>query len=324
MNLLAVALSKVWETFSVNWPLLLLSAVVATAMKAYVDQRRVAAALRHHQGLGVFGATGLAVTTPLCSCGTTAVVLGMMATTFPWAPIVAFMVASPLTSPQELIYSAGLFGWSFALVFFVASVLLGLAGGLVAHLAERRGWLADQARFRPIAGGSPATEGGAAQRVAIERAATQGAAGTAATQTRPDARRLLKEFGKVGAQLLVFFFVFAFVGYVLNGLIPASWMTKLFGSGHVYGVPLASILGVPLYVNTEASLPLARSLLDLGMSPGALLAFLITGAGTSIGAIAGALAIAKWRVVGIVVGTLLVGSILIGYAYNAAHALGWL
>ncbi|MHB9059344.1 MAG: permease [Bacillota bacterium] len=128
----------------------------------------------------------------------------------------------------------------------------------------------------------------------------------------PDSRRFVQGF------------VFAFIGYILNGLIPAAWMTKLFGSGHIYGVPLAAILGLPLYINTEASLPLARSLVDLGMSPGALLAFLITGAGTSIGAIAGAGTIAKWRVVGIVVGTLLIGSIILGYAYNGIHALGWL
>ena len=65
----------------------------------------------------------------------------------PWAPIVAFMVASPLTSPQELVYSAGLFGWPFALAFFAASIVLGLAGGWIAAVFERRGWLANQTRF---------------------------------------------------------------------------------------------------------------------------------------------------------------------------------
>ena len=52
------------------------------------------------------------------------------------------------------------------------------------------------------------------------------------------------------------------------------------------------------------------------MSQGAALAFLITGAGTSIGALGGALTIARWRVIGIVIGTLWVGSILVGFAYN--------
>ncbi len=63
-------------------------------------------------------------------------------------------------------------------------------------------------------------------------------------------------------------------------------------------------------------LPLFRAMLEGGMSQGAALAFLITGAGTSIGAIGGALTIARWRVIGIVIGTLWVGSILLGFAYN--------
>ncbi|HRQ22925.1 MAG TPA: hypothetical protein PLF42_05775, partial [Anaerolineales bacterium] len=63
-------------------------------------------------------------------------------------------------------------------------------------------------------------------------------------------------------------------------------------------------------------LPLARALMDAGMSQGAVLAFLITGAGTSIGAVAGALTIARWRIVGLVVGTLFIGAVLFGYGYN--------
>ncbi len=57
-------------------------------------------------------------------------------------------------------------------------------------------------------------------------------------------------------------------------------------------------------------------MLDSGMSQGAALAFLITGAGTSMGAVGGALTIARWRVLAIVVGTLWAGSMLIGLAYN--------
>jgi uncharacterized membrane protein YraQ (UPF0718 family) len=58
-------------------------------------------------------------------------------------------------------------------------------------------------------------------------------------------------------------------------------------------------------------------MLDGGMSHGAALAFLITGAGTSLGAIGGALTIARWRVIAIVIGTLWVGSIVVGILYNA-------
>lgn len=301
-DLLLQALSKTWATLLTNWPLLLISALVAAYLKLYLDQRRVGEFLKRNQGAGVFGATLVAVTTPLCSCGTTAVILGMMANLLSWAPIVAFMVASPLTSPAQFFYSAGLFGWSFAAAFFLASIVLGLLGGLVAYLAEKRGWLENQTRFRPITGGSLDT---------LEAVQTGSAAGSKAT-----ASDFARESGRIGGQLLLFFFGFAFIGYVLNGLIPTAWVSSLFGSGQTYGVALAATLGLPLYINTEASMPLVRSFIEMGMSPGAALAFLITGAGTSIGAITGALTIARWRVVGLVIGVLWVGAILFGYLYN--------
>jgi uncharacterized membrane protein YraQ (UPF0718 family) len=118
-------------------------------------------------------------------------------------------------------------------------------------------------------------------------------------------------------RLLPMFLAFTAIGYLINDLIPTAWITSLFGSGHAYSVPLAATLGLPFYVNGEASLPLVAAMLNAGMSSGAALAFLITGAGTSIGAIAGAMTIARWRVVGLVIATLWLGAILCGFAYDA-------
>jgi uncharacterized protein len=129
-------------------------------------------------------------------------------------------------------------------------------------------------------------------------------------------RMFIDEVVNVSKRLLPLFIGFTFIGYFINGLIPAAWITSLFGAGHAYGVPLAATLGLPFYINTEASLPLVRAMLDSGMSQGAALAFLITGAGTSIGALGGALTIARWRVIAIVIGTLWVGSILLGLGFD--------
>jgi hypothetical protein len=68
-------------------------------------------------------------------------------------------------------------------------------------------------------------------------------------------------------------------------------------------------------------MPLVRAFMDAGMSQGAALAFLITGSGTSIGALAGALTIARWRVIAIVLGTLVTGAILLGLAYDLLLAM---
>ncbi len=300
-------LLQVWHTVTVNWPFLAASAVITGVLKVYVDQDRVAAFLQRNRKSGVLISTGVAVTTPLCSCGTTAIILGMMAGSMPWAPIVAFMVASPLTSPQELVFSVGLFGWPFALAFFIASIILGLLGGTAAYIMETRGWLANQARFKSISGASGAT---------VQKQTTL------ITASKTSWQDLIKETVVAARRLAIFFLAFAFIGYFLNNLIPSAWISSLFGEGHIYGVPLAAVIGIPFYFNTEASMPLARTLLDAGMSQGAVLAFLITGAGTSVGAIVGALTIARWRVVGLVIGTLFVGAVAFGYVYNTLLALG--
>ena len=75
-------------------------------------------------------------------------------------------------------------------------------------------------------------------------------------------------------------------------------------------------LGLTFYINSEASLPLVRAMIDNGMSQGAALAFMISGAGTSIGAITGALTIALWRMVALVVATLWIGAMLSGLVFN--------
>jgi uncharacterized membrane protein YraQ (UPF0718 family) len=129
-------------------------------------------------------------------------------------------------------------------------------------------------------------------------------------------RSFIQEIYDISKRLLPLFFAFTFVGYLLNGLIPTAWITSLFGAGHAYSIPLAATLGLPFYINSEVSLPLVRAMLESGMSQGAALAFLITGAGTSMGALGGMLTIARWRVIAVVIGTLWLGSTLLGFAYN--------
>lgn len=380
LSLVIESIDKVWLTLQHNWLFLAVSVLIGAVLKLYVNAEKVATYLRRYQRTGVLVATATAVATPLCSCGTTAVVLGMMASSLPWAPIVAFMVASPLTSPEGLIYSAGLFGWPFAWAFYLTSILLGLAGGWVASVIESRGWLEGQTRFaeqKTAACDCRATAPvsvPADHLISLEMPVLQfSAAGTAsccamdfpldATTSRsmladtacmcqeprsvsagkpthsigsnlpykgetsprdanaPAAgpitlRSFLKELYVSGKHLLGMFLGFAFIGYFMNGLIPPGWVAALFGGNHIYNVPLAATLGLPFYINSEASLPLVRGLLDSGMSQGAALAFLIAGAGTSIGAISGALTIARWRVIALVVGVLWIGAMLSGLAFD--------
>lgn len=369
---------QVWTAFVHNWPYLTISILMAVGLKLLLDPEKAKAFLLRHNRVGILGATAVAVATPFCSCGTTAVLLGMMASSMPWAPIIAFMVSSPLSSPEGMVYSAGLFGWPFAIFYFTGSIILGLAGGLIGDILEKRNWLVNQSRYESsanrqsekpavstcgcgsaaipaaVSSASPLNRNKSISRIEMKpyRAAPASAAAACcpgsptqvvvsacscgsgtdepqAVQQQPAAsartinlKTVPRDIWDTGKRLLWMFFAYAFIGYVLNNLIPSAWVSTLFGATNVYSVPLAATLGIPLYINSEASIPLVRALIDGGMSQGAAMAFLITGSGTSIGAFMGALAIARWKVIAIVVGTLWVGAILLGYLYNLLLVAG--
>jgi uncharacterized membrane protein YraQ (UPF0718 family) len=311
--LLERVLADVVGTFAATWPFLLLSVAAAAALTVYVGTERLGRWLRRRTSVAVGSAVGVATATPFCSCGTTAVALGMMATAAPWAPIVAFMVASPLTSPSELLLSAGLLGWPFALMFFGGTVVVGLAAGLITHVVERAGWLADQARMASSCStpscGTPATPG--------PPVLSMGPGAAAITEIGPLWRRWrLDAFGqelvRTGRRMLLFFVGFTALGYLAIEAIPTAWLQGALGGDSPWAIVVAALAGIPMYLNTEGSLPLLAGLMDGGMGPGPAMAFLVTGAGTSIGALAGMLVIARRRVVALTVGILLTGAVLLG------------
>jgi uncharacterized protein len=319
-GVLARVVADVWGAFLHNWPFLIASVLTAAALSVYVGTDRLADWMRRKRWTAITGAVLLATLTPFCSCGTTAVVLGMLATRSPWAPIVAFMVASPLTSPSELVLSIGLFGWSFALMYFLGATALGFAAGGITGLIEDRGLLAGQARLRASTGGC----GGGTS--AQPPAASCGGAVT--TRVKPASRlvqrlrlpALRAEIWTTGRRLLLYFVGFSAVAYLVLEIVPTNLLVDAVGGTSVWSVPLAALLGIPVYLTSEGSLPMVAALMSGGLGAGPAIAFLITGAGTSVPAVTGALVIARHRVVALVVAVLFTGSVLLGWLATAALA----
>lgn len=306
----------VGRTFVLNWPYLIISVLAAAVMRTHVGTDRVGAWLRRNTVVAVVAAVALATLTPFCSCGTTAVALGMVATASPWAPIVAFLVASPLTSPPELFLSAGLFGWSFALTFFVGTIALGLFAGLFTSVVERTGWLAGQARMAEGCGRGSCDAPTAPTALSLgPGAAAVGEVGTWSQRLR--LAELWHELVAVGRRLLWQFTAFTALGYLVIEAVPTAWLEGALGGDSLAAVLGAAVLGIPVYISTEGSLPMLRALVDGGMGTGPAMAFLVTGAGTSVGAVSGMLVIARRRVVTLVVGLLLGGSLVLGLVATA-------
>jgi uncharacterized protein len=328
VELLGRVAVDVWQTLAAVWPFLLVSVITAAALEVYIGTASLSGWLRRRTPVAVLGSVGLASATPFCSCGTTAVTLGMIASSAPWAPIVAFMVASPLTSPSELVLSGGLLGWPFALLFFVGTIALGIAAGAITAVIERTGWLEGQARFAVAGCGTtcrdePLTAPTASAVPAPVLAASSrlsGGPGAAAVTEFVTWRQRTRvgELGRsvvvVGRRLALFFLGFTTLGYLMIEAIPTVWLQSWLGGDGWSAVLAAAVLGIPAYVNTEGSLPLLAGLIEGGMGQGPAMAFLVTGAGTSVGAIGGMLVIARRRVVGLTVAILFVGALALGAA----------
>lgn len=310
-DLLGRVTGDVWSTLAADWPYLLLSILAAALVPVYVGTGRLSGWLSQRRWLAISAAVLLATLTPFCSCGTTAIVLGMLVTRTPWAPIVAFMVASPLTSPEELLLSAGLFGWPFALIFFTGTIALGFAAGGVTSMLERTGWLCCQARMRHTeCPGGAGSSGGCAPDPAVGCGSAPPAARTGIA--RLCLREVARELRGPGLRLALYFLGYTVIGYLLIELLPTGFLTGLLSGHSPTSIGLAAILGIPVYITTEASLPMVAALIHGGLGLGPAMAFLVTGAGTSIGAITGALVIARVRIIALVVALLLTGALVLG------------
>jgi len=221
----------------------------------------------------------------------------------------------------------------FAIALTAASLAIGLGSGFLTLLIEKKtGYLANQNRFKD------------APKLKTKRKPTsepEPACGCSSVQ--PDFKGSDHlSFGKPGSsiltkwkldsffstlwtlgfrQILVNFAVFVAIGSLINLLIPGSIIQALFGGDHFWSVPLASVIGLPLYITTESSVPIIQSMLQSGASEGSMLAFIITGSATSAWVIAGLNTFMRKRAILLYVGFVLTGGILCGYLYNLFIAL---
>lgn len=344
----------VLNTLVHNSPALILGILVAAAIQVYIDPEKMKGWLMRRSSVSVPATVAFGAFTPFCACGTMAVVLSMLATALPWGPVMAFLTSSPLMSPEGFVMMYGILGPTFAIALVAASLLIGLGSGYMTHIIEKKThFLDNQLRFSSAkaaeekagcgcsASAGPANQvpGNAAFMVredgcgcggvdSIETTDTCGCGEMALEQTskvplignffrKYKIGQVLKAAFDVGIKrILPYFALFAGIGYLINQFIPTAWISALFGSHSVFAVPLASLIGLPLYVNGDSSIPLLQSLMSGGVSGGAMLAFMITGPGTSAGVLAGIATIMKKKAIALYVGYLFVGAIILGYAYD--------
>lgn len=311
--------------------------ITASILNVYIDPEKFKAALIKRKGVSIWGSVAFGAFTPLCSCGTMAVIVSMLTTVLPWGPIMAFIASSPLMSPDLFVMLSGIISIKFAAALTISSIIIGISAGYISYYLEKHtSFFHNQIRFtnKKITEKSVANSCCYSNKtvklkkpVSLKSVKLKKSCCAAAIDSNDNnsnsfiekykLKQLLNVFINIGIKkILLYFSAFAALGYFINRFVPTSVIMRLFGSQNMFSVPLAALIGIPLYVSDAGSIPLIQALMNSGASGGAILAFMITGPGTSVGAIAGSLTIMKRKAVLFSVSILLISAVLLGYLYN--------
>jgi uncharacterized membrane protein YraQ (UPF0718 family) len=307
---------------------LLLSILIAVVMAVYIDPVKARHYLMKKKSFLIPGSVGFGALTPLCACGTMAVVISLLTTALPWGPIMAFLVSSPLMSPDTFVLISGFLGVKFAVVLAFGSIVLGLTAGYLTHLIETKtNFLKDQ--FRAVSNKknqNKAAETNYRSAGAIQfqyyKAGNACCASVSVSKTQTFVEKLkIKEFAQTFISLgvkkiLPLFLIFAFIAYAVKAFVPTVWIMELFSGNNIFSVPLAALIGLPLYVSDSTVAPLLQVLQQAGASNGSLLAFMIAGPGTGLGVIIGLNVVLKRKALLLYLAYIFFGAVVLGYLYD--------
>ena len=238
------------------FPYVLLGVVIGELLKLARWVGLIEGACRRHPLPAIASAAVLGVVSPLCTYGTIPIVLQLRKTGTPVAPLISFLAASSLMNPQLLVITWRGIGAEMALARLLTVLIYAVILGLVL-------WRIPPARLI-----NPRV---------VER-------NDSAIEKRGSARSTWRGVLRGTWRTLRFVSFYMIIGILLGSAIevfvPSAWILRLFDPGEWFALPLAAVLGVPLYACGGGTIPLIRSLLLGGMGKGSALAFFLVGAAT--------------------------------------------
>ena len=243
---------------------------------------------------------------PFCSCGVIPIIAGLLAAGVPLPPVIAFWLASPLMDPEMFILMLPAFPLEFIMAKVASAFLIGTFGGIAAMALSRNPSF--RAPLRKRGAGCATTSCATARRLEIEWQFWR----------HPDRRALfLGEARSAGWFLLKWLSLAFLVESLMLAYLPAESVAALLGGDAWWSVPLGVLVGVPAYLNGYAAIPTVSALMEMGMTSGAALAFMLAGGVTSIPAAMSVFALVRWPVFAFYLLAGSLGALLAGLALTA-------
>lgn len=269
--------------FSISW------------LQSYFPPERTRRILGNMQGFKarLLGAL-LGTLTPFCSCSSIPLFIGFTSSGLPLGVTFSFLISSPLVDLASVILLASIFNWSIAIAYVLVGLILAVIGGTIIDRAKMERYV------EAFVMHSPVLDIPQAQLSYRDRAQFAG-----------------QQVVEIVQRVWLYVLIGVGIGAAIHNWIPEEWIGALLGQNHGWSVPLATLIGVPMYADIFGTLPIAEALVAKGVGLGTALAFMMAVTALSLPSLIMLKKVVKGPLLALFFGIVVLGIIFIGYLFNA-------
>ena len=284
--------------FEVPKVLLLLTAVVFAVgiLRSYVTPERARQWLAgRRESSGNVLAAMLGIATPFCSCSAVPLFIGFVTAGVPLGVTFSFLVAAPMINEVALVLLFGLFGWKIAALYLGTGLLIAIVSGWTIGRLKLERYVEPWVWTIQSAGGEVDVPRTWSERLADGRAAVR----------------------EIVGKVWLYVVLGIAVGAGIHGYVPTDFMASFMGRGAWWAVPLAVLLGVPMYSNAAGIIPIVQALLGKGAALGTVLAFMMAVIALSLPEMIILRKVLRPVLLATFVAVVAAGILALGYLFNA-------
>ena len=237
----------------------------------------------------------LGIVTPFCSCSAVPLFIGFVTTGVPLGVTFSFLVSSPMINEVALVLLFGLFGWKVAAIYLGTGLAIAIVSG----------WVIGRLRMESH----------------VEDWVYETQTGDVVPESEPDwparIRLGLDAVKDIVGRVWVYVLIGIGVGAGIHGYVPENFMASIMGKGAWWSVPLAVLIGVPMYSNAAGIIPVVQALLGKGAALGTVLAFMMAVIALSLPEAIILRKVLKPRLLVTFFSVVAIGIMAVGYLFNA-------
>lgn len=296
-----------WHFFLYDVPkvltlLLVISFVVGT-LQSFVQPEKVRHWLEGRTSGGNILAALVGIITPFCSCSAVPLFIGFLKAGIPLGMTFSYLISAPMVNEVAVVLLWGSFGLQVTLLYIGFGVGMAIAAGFLIGQLQLEHWV------EPFVWQMRTVEPSGEDILEVEPLTWQQRFQQGWFQSSQMVRSVWL-YGVIGIA----------IGAAIHGYVPTTWVTQLAGSNNPFAVPMAVMLGVPLYANIAGVMPITEALVDKGMPLGTVLAFTMAVTALSLPEMIILRKVLRPQLLAVFVGVVTGGIIAIGYLFNALLA----